>query len=56
MKKIGSTLLAMSAVLAPLALELAHLTANATCFYLSYQPEEPANLKEMIARQAKNKK
>lgn len=56
MKNLKNTLRLMSVFLAPLALELAHLTSNSTCFFLSYQPDEPANLKEMISRQARVRK
>ncbi len=53
MKTQKNTLHIMSAFFAPLALALALLTSNSTCFFLSYQPDEPANLKEMISRQAR---
>lgn len=53
MKTRKNTLHMMSAFFAPLALALAFLTSNSTCFFLSYQPDEPSNLKEMISRQAR---
>lgn len=56
MKTLKNKLCLMSVFLAPLALALAHLTSNSTCFFLSYQPDEPANLKEMISRQARMRK
>lgn len=56
MKTLKNTFRLMSVFLAPLALALAHLTSNSTCFFLSYQPDEPANLKEMISRQTKMRK
>lgn len=37
----------LSKIVAPLALTLAVMTANSTCFFLSYQPEEPKCLKDM---------
>ena len=52
MKTRKNTLHMISAFFAPLALALAFLTSNSTCFFLSNQPDEPANLKEMISRQA----
>jgi len=42
--KLKQFLCKHSALLAMLALTLAATTANATCFYLSYQPDEPASL------------
>jgi hypothetical protein len=56
MKTRANALHMMGAFLAPLALALAFLTSNSTCFFLSYQPDEPANLKEMISRQARMRK
>ena len=53
MKTRKNTLHMMGAFLAPLALALAFLTSNSTCFFLPSQPDEPANLKEMISRQAR---
>lgn len=42
--KIKSFLCKHGTLLAALALTLATATANSTCFYLSYQPDEPATL------------
>ena len=56
MKKVKNMLSFSGVFLASLALALAQLTANSTCFFLSYQPDEPADLKEMISRQARMKK
>ncbi len=47
MEKLRQLLRAVSRYVAPLALGLAILTGNATCFYCTYQPEEPACLKDM---------
>lgn len=45
--KLNNLFRKLSRFVAPLALSLAILTANSTCFYLSYQPDEPAALKKM---------
>lgn len=56
MKKIKNTLLLMTAFLAPLALELAYVTTNSVCFFLSYQPDEPPHMREMaLYRKGKKK-
>lgn len=47
MKFVKSTFVQLSAVVAPLALALAVLTANSTCFFLSYQPDEPDNMHQL---------
>lgn len=52
MKKIKNPLLFLGAFFAPIALELAYLTANSVCFFLSYQPDEPASLREMAAHRS----
>lgn len=49
MKRIMKPGILMCSVLAQCALALACLTANSTCFFLSYQPDEPACLREMMA-------
>lgn len=36
-------------VVAPLALALAVMTANATCYFFTYQPEVPKSLKKETA-------
>lgn len=36
-------------VVAPLALALAVMTANSTCFFFTYQPEVPESLKKYRA-------
>lgn len=53
MKKIKNTLLWMTAFLAPLALELAYMTADSVCFFLSYQPDEPPCLREMASHRTR---
>jgi cyclic lactone autoinducer peptide len=45
--RVKTFLAKMSKMVAPLALALAVLTANSTCFFLSYQPNEPERLKEI---------
>ncbi len=50
MKQLKRLFETVSRFAAPLALGLAVLTANSTCFCLSYQPEEPACLKKMHFR------
>lgn len=47
MKFVKSAFVQLSAVVAPLALAIAVLTANSTCFFLSYQPDEPANMHQL---------
>lgn len=49
MKVIKSVFVRLSSVAAPLALAMAFLTANSTCFFLSYQPDEPACIRDMIS-------
>ncbi len=45
--QLKNILTRISTIIAPLALALAVATASSTCFFLSYQPEEPACLKGM---------
>lgn len=49
MKVIKRVFIRLSAVAAPLALAMAFLTASSTCFFLSYQPDEPACIRDMIS-------
>lgn len=44
MKSILKCFTKFSAHFAPLALVVATVTANSTCFFFSYQPEVPAKL------------
>lgn len=44
MKKIKSFLSRALTVVAPMALALAVFTANSTCLFFSYQPDEPEGL------------
>lgn len=44
-KKICSFITRFGATMAALALVVATMTANSTCFWLSYQPEEPEEVK-----------
>lgn len=44
MKKVLNVITKFSAVMAPMALMLATMTANSTCFFYSYQPEVPQKL------------
>lgn len=53
MKYMKAAFVQLSAVVAPLALALAVLTANSTCFFLSYQPDEPANMRQLTAHYKK---
>lgn len=48
-KRTKNLLLVLSAIVAPLALEVAYVTANSTCFFLSYQPDEPKCLQELMS-------
>lgn len=45
MKKCKKLLLKCSRMLAPLAMALAVVTVNSTCFFYTYQPEVPEKLK-----------
>lgn len=56
MKFLKYAFVKLSAVVAPLALALAVLTANSTCFFLSYQPDEPAKMCEMTEHFRRNKR
>lgn len=44
MKKFAEKIVKLSAKLAPLALVLATVTANSTCYFFSYQPDVPKKL------------
>lgn len=46
-KAIGNFLCKHGTGLAALALLLATVTANSTCYYMSYQPDEPATLSKL---------
>ena len=52
MNKIIRKLFVISAIFAPIALQMAYFTANSVCFFLSYQPDEPASLREMRSERA----
>lgn len=41
-----SILVKASGLIAPLALKLATVTANSTCYFYSYQPKVPKKLKK----------
>lgn len=56
MKLVKNAFVQLSAVVAPLALMLAVLTANSTCFFLSYQPDEPAKMRQMTEYFRRNKR
>lgn len=47
MEKLQQIFRTVSKFVAPVALGMALITGNATCFYCTYQPEEPACLKNM---------
>lgn len=47
MKMFKTAFIRLSSLVAPLALAMAILTANSTCFFLSYQPDEPANMRQV---------
>lgn len=44
MKKVLNVVLKISAGLAPMALVLATMTANSTCYFYTYQPKVPKKL------------
>lgn len=44
-KKICSFVTRFGSTMAALAFVVATMTANSTCFWLSYQPEEPEEVK-----------
>lgn len=50
MKILKTAFIHLSSLAAPLALAMAFLTANSTCFFLSYQPDEPSGIREMMAQ------
>lgn len=56
MKQLKRLFETVSRFAAPLAMGLAILTANSTCFCFSYQPEEPEGLKKMQLRDVRFKK
>lgn len=56
MKRLNKLFVLISHLAAPLALTLAILTANSTCFYLSHQPDEPDGLKSAKLRDFQNQK
>lgn len=50
MKRIKNFLSRSLTVVAPLALALAVFTANSTCLFFSYQPDEPEGLQRYKLR------
>lgn len=44
MKKFFNVIVKLSTGLAPMALMLATMTANSTCYFYTYQPDVPAKL------------
>lgn len=48
MKKTLKAYMFLCTFFAQLALTMACFTSNSTCFFLSYQPDEPACLREMM--------
>lgn len=54
MRLLKTALIRLSSLAAPLALAMAIMTANSTCFFLSYQPDEPSCLHEIMAKQRRS--
>jgi len=46
-RKVKDIICKHGAMVSALALVLATVTANSTCFYFSYQPDEPAGLMKL---------
>jgi cyclic lactone autoinducer peptide len=46
-KKIAQFVTKFGGTMAAFAMVVAVLTANSTCFWLSYQPEEPDEIKQL---------
>lgn len=46
MTKVKTVFVRISKIMAPVALALAVLTVNSTCFCYSYQPDVPQSLKK----------
>lgn len=52
MKKI---LIRFSKLIAPLSLALAIMTSNATCYFFTYQPNEPEKLRDLSGMNLKER-
>lgn len=50
MKVIRIMFMKLCSMVAAVALVLASLTVNSTCFFLSYQPDEPTCVREMVLK------